>query len=105
MTFYDEEGYLRRLDASYISPRDRKARDSSTPFHNHEGHAMSSITHKQANAMQHAAHNEEYASSRKISQDVAAAEHAENVALGLWDKTIDGPCPKCEERRHGEPES
>ena len=98
MTFYDEEGYLRRLDASYISPRDRKARDSSTPFHNHEGHAMSSITHKQANAMQHAAHNEEYASSRKISQDVAAAEHAENVALGLKAGNFSFPLHRVERR-------
>jgi hypothetical protein len=62
-----------------------------------------SVSQKQADMMQHAAHDEDYASERGVPPGLAENQHAANVAAGLWGKTQDGPCPKCEPAPDDEP--
>jgi len=54
-----------------------------------------SVSQKQADMMQHSAHDPEYSLSRSVPEKVAQDQHAANVALGKWFKSEDGPCPKC----------
>ena len=56
-----------------------------------------STSQRQADMMQHAAHNAEYAAERSVPVELAAEHHATNIAVEAFGKTIDGACPKCEE--------
>ena len=58
---------------------------------------MPSKTQRQADFFQHCAHDELYARHRSTDQGVAKAVHQEDIDQGLFGKTVDGPCPKCEE--------
>lgn len=57
---------------------------------------MPSKSQKQADFMQHCAHDESYAAHRGIDPAIAKAVHQEDVEQGLYGKTKDGPCPKCQ---------
>ncbi len=59
--------------------------------------APPSRTQRQADAMQHAAHDKEYSESRGIPEDVAQEFHQMDISQGLHGKFKGCPCPKCEE--------
>ncbi len=61
--------------------------------------APPSKTQRQADMMQHAAHDGEYASSRGVPQDVAQEFHQMDVRQALHGKYKGCPCPKCEEEK------
>jgi hypothetical protein len=54
-----------------------------------------SVSQKQADMVEHAAHDEDYRLTRKLGLDFVQGMHAANVAAGMWDKTPDGDCAKC----------
>lgn len=56
-----------------------------------------SVSQKQADMMQHAAHNEGYAEVRKVPQDVAKAFHDADCREKQWGKSTGCSCPKCDE--------
>jgi len=53
------------------------------------------VSQKQADMMQHASHDVEYAATRNVPQDVAQGKHAATIAAGKHGKYDGGPCPKC----------
>lgn len=57
---------------------------------------LPSVSQRQADAMQHAAHSPEYSERRSIPQEVAQGRFLATVQAGLWGKTLTSPCPKCE---------
>ena len=66
---------------------------------------MPSASQKQADFMQHCAHDESYARQRGIDDGVAKAIHQEDIEQGLFGKTEGGPCPKCLELADAPPEA
>lgn len=56
---------------------------------------MPSISQRQADMMQHAAHDKDYAVSRGVPFQLAKDQHQENITAGEWGKVEKGPCPKC----------
>ena len=57
------------------------------------------ISQRQADMMEHAAHDLEYAQLRKFPSIMANGRHMATVEAGLFGKTLGGPCAKCEEAR------
>jgi hypothetical protein len=50
---------------------------------------------RQADVMEHAAHDPEYALSMSVPEAVAQGCHAADIAAGLWGKTTISLCVKC----------
>lgn len=65
--------------------------------------APPSVSQRQADAMEHAAHNAEYAAEKKIPMHVGAEFHGANIREGLWGKAKGKPCVKCEEAKNDPP--
>lgn len=49
----------------------------------------------QADMFHHAAHDPEYAASRKLTTELAEGKLAATIAAGKWGKSEGSPCPKC----------
>ena len=55
------------------------------------------ISQRQADMMEHAAHDLKYAQLRKVPSIMAHGRHMATVEAGLFGKTLGGPCAKCQE--------
>lgn len=55
---------------------------------------MPSVSQKQADMWDHAAHSPEYAAERKLSQAVAQGFNGEDIRSGEWGKGEDTVCGK-----------